>query len=541
MGIGKKKGKSGIATQYVTRVRAMKKLQVSLQDFRKLCILKGVFPRDPPSTKKLKGKSKTYYLKKDILFLMHDPLLIKFREKRAFSKKIGRAKGRKDKYTLKRLRNALPTYQLDHVVRERYPTFVDALRDLDDALSLVYLWATLPPSQKIHASRVRNCKRLAKEFQHFVTVSHSLRKSFLSIKGIYYQAEVQGQPLTWLVPYRFSNYVPKDVDYRVMITFLEFYETLLGFVLFRLYSGLGLHYPPVADPATGAFPLPTATNETSPEEREEADDTYTEENTAAKLESEARGASATEPTAQQSAYNDQHGKLFAGLHFWASRETPRESLEFVVKSFGGRISYEREDERPGSEDQSDASITHEIVDRPPEQLKTFANREYVQPQWVFDSANMCLLLPVHEYAPGTTLPAHLSPFVNDEIEGYVPARREQLLALKAQAPIVSASGGDSSQRPLSEEEQLRAMEEEYRASLQREKKADVPTDEELAKVRAKRRLPDTTAKEEEEARFMLLSKKKRKMWVGYKKAKTREATRTRRLQEKRAHIESSTQ
>lgn len=56
--------------------------------------------------------------------------------------------------------------------------------------------------------------------------------------------------------------------------------------------------------------------------QEDTDDTYSEENTAAKLESEARGASATEPTAQQSAYNDQHGKLFAGLHFWASREVP---------------------------------------------------------------------------------------------------------------------------------------------------------------------------------------------------------------------------
>lgn len=89
----------------------------------------------------------------------------------------------------------------------RYPTFADALRDLDDALSMVHLWATLSPSQKVHASRVRNSKRLAKEFQHYIIVSHSLRKVFLSIKGIYYQAEVQGQALTWLVPYRFSNYV----------------------------------------------------------------------------------------------------------------------------------------------------------------------------------------------------------------------------------------------------------------------------------------------------------------------------------------------
>jgi hypothetical protein len=54
--------------------------------------------------------------------------------------------------------------------------------------------------------------------------------------------------------------------------------------------------------------------------QEETDDTYTEENTAAKLESEERGASVDEPTTQQSAYSDQHGKLFAGLHFWASRE-----------------------------------------------------------------------------------------------------------------------------------------------------------------------------------------------------------------------------
>lgn len=37
---------------------------------------------------------------------------------------------------------------------------------------------------------------------------------------------------------------PDDVDYKVMAMFVEFYNTLLGFVNFRLFHSLNLHYPP---------------------------------------------------------------------------------------------------------------------------------------------------------------------------------------------------------------------------------------------------------------------------------------------------------
>jgi hypothetical protein len=46
--------------------------------------------------------------------------------------------------------------------------------------------------------------------------------------------------------------LPTDVDFKVMLTFLEFYETLLGFVQFKLYADLGLQYPPKIDTSLDA-------------------------------------------------------------------------------------------------------------------------------------------------------------------------------------------------------------------------------------------------------------------------------------------------
>lgn len=43
----------------------------------------------------------------------------------------------------------------------RYPTFVDALRDLDDCLSMVHLFAALPAVEREHieVDRIHKCRR----------------------------------------------------------------------------------------------------------------------------------------------------------------------------------------------------------------------------------------------------------------------------------------------------------------------------------------------------------------------------------------------
>lgn len=79
--------------------------------------MKGIFPREPK--KKVKGNHHTYYHTKDILFLKHEPLLEKFREMRAYEKKIKKAVSKKNRELAERLLTRKPSYTLDMLIRER--------------------------------------------------------------------------------------------------------------------------------------------------------------------------------------------------------------------------------------------------------------------------------------------------------------------------------------------------------------------------------------------------------------------------------------
>lgn len=139
MGKIKVKGKAGAAKAYVTRSSAVKRLQCSLADFRRLCILKGafdfllskarfdlrilgIFPREPKNKKKAnKGSTAptSFYYAKDIAYLAHEPVLKKLREHKAFAKKLSRALGRGEWSSAKSLEDNKPSYRLDHIIKER--------------------------------------------------------------------------------------------------------------------------------------------------------------------------------------------------------------------------------------------------------------------------------------------------------------------------------------------------------------------------------------------------------------------------------------
>jgi pescadillo protein len=192
--MGKKvaKGKKGEQSQYLTRSKAIRKLQLSLKDFRRLCILKGVYPREPK--KKFEGNNKTYYHIKDLKILMHDKLLQKFRDIKAHLKKHKKLLGKKESKLAEDHLKKLPKYTLSHVIKERYPTFIDALRDLDDALCMISLFANLPQHHTLEITKkeVEECNNVIKEFMLYCTVTQCFKKSFFSIKGIYYQVEIMG-------------------------------------------------------------------------------------------------------------------------------------------------------------------------------------------------------------------------------------------------------------------------------------------------------------------------------------------------------------
>ena len=544
MGKNLKKNNAGLEATFITRSATLKRLKITLKDFRRLCILKGVYPREPRGRTPGNKKGQVFYHIKDVKALAHEPLLAKFREFRTFMKKVRKAAGRNEKDEAARKDSFAPTYTLHHLVRERYPRFVDALGDLDDALALTYLFAALPSTGRVSAKITKKAQSLAAQWGAYCSTTSAITKSFVSVKGVYMEATIQNTKVCWVIPHSYTQNVPSDVDFRVMGTFFEFYETLLGFVLYKLYTDIGVRYPlPVTsvelsgstsilsanlhvlkkvlqqagNSASNAINEAVEKQATQSEKKEsgssskrdklktidealkQVDDSDDDEemddddevDIAGPLKDalESMNEDATIGANQEMTLDEDASKrkrLFAGLTIFVSREVPKGYLELVCLAYGGKVGWEGNDSPIGVKD---PSITHHIVDRPklPSSYDDLPkSREFVQPQWLLDSANFSFLLPTSRYAIGAELPPHLSPWVNNEEEGYTPAYAEEIEHLK-NGTVMPTSNVDSEIAAEEKEEDPIAGSEDNDDSAEEAEESEEEEEEEDEKVLEKKR------------------------------------------------------
>ena len=276
-----------------------------------------------------------------------------------------------------------------------------------------------------------------------------------------------------------------------MGTFVEFYTTLLGFVNFRLYTSIGLIYPPrfnvKSDEQGGELgaiflegkgieepkPMNSVNGRVDGEVKGEMGPQNPNDEIQKRIAAIKEGPITEQDVSQgqdpdleindavdtfettgddadvlpqPQARGDEAGSLFAAFTFFLSRETPRQPLEFILRAFGcKRIGWNAIlGDGAFTNNEVDPTITHQIVDRPPmpslseephsseshsETASTMVvkpghrvpGRIYIQPQWVWDCINEVKLLRPDLYAPGATLPPHLSPWVKPTKGAYDPS------------------------------------------------------------------------------------------------------------------------
>ncbi|NXD31724.1 PESC protein, partial [Spelaeornis formosus] len=360
---------------------------------------------------------------------------------------------------------------------------------------------------------------------------------------------------------------PTDVDYRVMATFTEFYTTLLGFVNFRLYQSLNLLYPPKIDSQAEDELKPTEGKEyamdsesylerlsalsaslarvvtPAHEDEVEMDEFPVEGETAELMDTKKKEQEALE----------KHKKLFEGLRFFLNREVPREPLAFVIRCFGGQVSWDKSLCIGATYDARDPSITHHIIDRPYVD-KQVVGRYYLQPQWVFDCVNAKLCLPVADYFPGVLLPPHLSPFVTEKEGDYIPPEKLKLLALQRgenpdeeseeeeQEEEEEEEGDndkeeeeDEDESEKEEEMKLRKMEEQKLEEQMAQSKKALPVKVTEGKVRVedKQRLEQEQQSEEKRLAIMMMKKREKYLYKKIMFGKKRKIREAKKLAEKR--------
>lgn len=219
-----------------------------------------------------------------------------------------------------------------------------------------------------------------------------------------------------------------------MSTFLEFYRALLRFVNFKLFTDLGQSYPPQyyqKESNCNSIYLDTVQiqdlQKIARKKFASSESVGQQKSGKYQISEEFKQTPEMQLLNQKEEQIKRQRELFNKCTFLLNRETPIYILQYLILSFGGSYATEEDVEYLKTH-----KVTHHVIDRPLAGAKLDSTKEYVQPQWIADSLNNLFLLPTQTYRPGQAPPPHLSPFVDNSKEGYVPTRQKEINQLKGE-------------------------------------------------------------------------------------------------------------
>lgn len=239
-------------------------------------------------------------------------------------------------------------------------------------------------------------------------------------------------------------------------------------------------------------------------------------------------------------------KLFSKCTFLFNREVPIYSLQYLVMSFGGFFyTLDEVDQNP------ELKYSHHVVDRP---VKTKSSSiEMIQPQYIVDCLNNLFLLPTQQYAPGAALPAHLSPFVDNQKMGYVPNRQKEISHMKGEEIQASESENEEEEKKPPTAKQTKENKKE--ASSKSKGDADSSSEESddneeseseeeinVEAIQAERKaanaqLKADLQKEQKELAKVLMTNKQRKLYQKAEDEQKQKTEQAKKLRAKRKIIE----
>ncbi|ETB57919.1 hypothetical protein YYC_04708 [Plasmodium yoelii 17X] len=438
--------------KYLTKKKIQKKLFLNESEFRRLCIFKGIYPKDykdiPLKFRNKFYKNKVYYTRNDYKKLSNEKIIQDFRKIKTSLKRYKKYKiTLEDNERCKNIIKNFPKYKLDHIIKERFPILVYAVEQLNDALTAIIAYSFLPSNENIGIKNnlINQSIILRNQFHYYAYKTNKIKKGFISVKGYYLQAEILQKKITWLIPHIFTPYFDKSIDFKIITNFIEYYVTLLRFILYKLYRLDGMSYPPKEYKDLKneklnhlSFDKNYITKELSNEleTKESTEDNIIEEN-----EKKTKNDK-TENCEKNDQKNDQKNEmkqiehdiinndntksvknLFKNHIFYIHSNMPFDVLSIIILSCGGTICW---NSLYSPYKYDDKSITHEILEVSEENKNTQDSnkinnineytykRSFIQPQYIFDCLNSNMILSCEDYNINKTLPVHLSPFIDDD-------------------------------------------------------------------------------------------------------------------------------